>query len=181
MQHHGATEEPWITAHQSKRPILSSDRLPGLHLSHLSASGNPDATGVSSDHCYSSHFSTPKQTLQSNDIGLKTPSPSPTSLAMNQQQQGYTDAHHSMSAGQQYAPQGTTAGGMAPYSSYQHHNQQPSVLQPGHGGYTQSPATHYQHYGYPTGMASPHGSSQSLSSSIPSHMTPGLPPLPGQY
>lgn len=198
MQHRGATEEPWITSHYSKRPILSTDRLPDLHLSHLGAS---EAAGYASEQGYGNkHFLASKPASQPLDTGLRTPSPSPTSqsiapsgsgvsdpehprhfayageqysLAMNQQQPNYMDAQHAMSAGQQYAPHVTTANSMSQYPPYQHH-QSPSVLPPHQSQYTQSPASYGPQYGYAAGMTSPQGGTQSSTL----HLTSGLPPLP---
>jgi len=96
------------------------------------------------------------------------------SVTMNQPQQ-YMDSHQShMSAGQSYAPQPTTAGGMSHYPQYQ---QQPPVLQTGPGGYAPPPSS-YGQYSYPNGVTSPQGSSHPVSSSLGSQMNPML-PLPG--
>ena len=215
MQNPGAADHSWITSHHSKRPILATDRLPDLNLAH---SGSPLATdttrGAATEHGYSDPYSNSKQEYYSNshpDIGLKTPSPSPTSqsiahsagslsetdpihsrqlhynsagetyaIAMNQQQPQYMEAQHSMSAGQQYGSHSTTANNMAQYPSY-HHQQQPPVLQPGPGHYAPSPASYAPQYAYSSGLSSPHGSGQPVSSSISSHMNPGgLPPLPSE-
>ena len=215
MQNRGVADHSWITSHHSKRPILATDRLPDLNLSHSGAPLNADAArGPTTEHVYSDPYSNSKQDFYSHnppDIGLKTPSPSPTSqsiahsagslsetdptqsrqlhynnagetytIAMNQQPSQYMDAQHSMSAGQQYGSHPTTANSMAHYPSY-HHQQQPPVLQPGPGHYAQSPASYAPTYAYSSGMSSPHGSGQPVSSSIPSHMNPGgLPPLPSE-
>ena len=209
MPNRGAPSEPWITSHQSKRPILLSDRLPDFHLSQLGSSENP--TYLSNLPYENKQFPDskhPNQTPPHLDIGLRTPSPSPTSqsaahsgsgsaelgrlqsrhssyasdhysLAMNQHQPNYLETQHPMSSGQQYAPHATTASSMSQYPAYPS-QQSPSVMPPSHQ-YAQSPTQYSHQYGYGSGMTSPHGATQSIPTSMAQNLNAGLPPpLPSE-
>lgn len=221
----GAADVPWYP-HHLQRPLLSGDRLPELQLpqSYTSSSsfglnsvrvgGADQPSGGDGNQYLATHAGC--YSNNQTDIGLKTPSPSPTSsgaahpgaslsdpepsgytqqhsqiqpyptpaeqytTAMNHQQQQYMDSQQSqMSAGQSYAPQSTTAGGLTHYPQYQ--QAQPPVLQPAPSSYSHSPGPYGQHYSFGNGMTSPHGTGQPVSASMASHMNPGLPPLPSKY
>lgn len=86
----GPVDVPLYNSHYSQRPVLSGDRLPNLHLpqSYAStASYGPTTTrtGVGESHSgghnqYSaSTTSSSSYTTAQSSVGLKTPSPSPTS------------------------------------------------------------------------------------------------------
>ena len=212
-QQRGAIEEPWIKTHPSKRPILTGERLPELNFAHSGAPPSPDGPSYQpidqnydKKGQYSKAGANPSNQF---DIGLRTPSPSPTSQSvvhsagstdltfppsrqypaqqageqyfavMNQQSQNYMDAQHAMSAGQQYSSHSTTTNNMNQYPQYQHH-QSPTVLSSGQTQYAQSPASYGGQYAYSGGMTSPHGTNQSVSTSM-GHMNPGLPPLQSKH
>jgi len=222
----GPVDIPWYNSHYSQRSLLSGDRLPNLHLPqsytsstsyglNSSRSGLSDSSSNGNGSHYPSSQTSPSSYPSANSgIGLKTPSPSPTSqniapqphglaeeqaehseyssqpqgiqpytqvaepynITMNQPPQ-YMDSHQShLSAGQSYAPQPTTAGGMSHYPQYQ---QQPPVLQTGPGGYAPPPNS-YGQYSYTNGVTSPQGGSHPVSSSMGPQMNAML-PLPGTF
>ena len=199
----GAQSEPWITQHQSKRPILSTDRVADLHLSHLGTSGSPSyATDYAYDPKNLAESKHSTHTPHQSETGLRTPSPSPTSrtaarsgsatadlehfqsrqpsypsehyaIAMNQHQPNYLETQHAISGGQQYAPHPSTANNMNQYAAYQG-QPSPSVHQ-----YSQPPSGYAPHYAYGGGMASPHGSAHHIPTTM-GQVNSGLPSLPSR-
>ena len=190
-------------SYTSTPPYGSSSSRSGLSDSSLNGNGSHYPSSQTSTSSYPSANSgiglkTPSPSPTSQNIGAHSPGlpedpvehpvyssqpqgiqpytqvTEPYSIAMNQPQQ-YMDSHQShMSAGQSYAPQPTTAGGMSHYPQYQ---QQPPVLQTGPGGYAPPPSS-YGQYSYSNGVASPQGGNHPVSSSISSQMNAML-PLPG--
>ncbi len=87
VQTRGSADTPWFSSHYSQRPLLSSDRLPDLHLpaSYISTPGFSSSRLGGLDHLPNGHGTQfpPLQTGSYSNLhtgtGLKTPSPSPTS------------------------------------------------------------------------------------------------------
>ena len=209
MPNSGALPASWITQHPSTRPILSTDRLSDLRLKHLGSVGESPSSHATYtfDGRTFSGANYPINTPPQSSIGLRTPSPSPTShsgarqsslapdfehlhnaqslfaqdsssFAMNQHQGGYLDTQQPMSGGQQYAPHHTAGGNMSQYGAYPSQSS-PSVMSSGHQ-YAPSPSAYNSHYGYGAGMGSPHGSAPSVPPPI-GQVTSGHPPLPSRY
>lgn len=83
VQNRGSADFPWYNNPPYQRPLLSSDRLPDLQLPQ---SYTPAASYSRTNNSYQPGTSTYAGSHSS--IGLKTPSPSPTSLNIGQQSQG---------------------------------------------------------------------------------------------
>ena len=132
----------------------------------------PQSQGLSEDPAEQ-----PEYTTQTQGIQPYAQVAEPYSVTMNQPQQ-YMDSHPPhMSAGQSYAPQPTTAGGMSHYPQYP---QQSSILQTGPSGYAPPPSSYG--YSYTNGVTSPNPGSHPVSSSMGGQMNPnGMLPLPGIF
>ena len=87
VQSRGLVDNPWFGPHSSQRPLLSGDRLPDLHLPQsfvptpgysYSRTGGPDHL-VTGPGAQFPPLQTNSFSQQNSGIGLKTPSPSPTS------------------------------------------------------------------------------------------------------
>ena len=78
VQTRGPAETPWPSSHYSSRPLFSGDRLPNLNLpqSYIATPGYSFSRTGGQDHLVSGSSSYPHH---NSGIGLKTPSPSPTS------------------------------------------------------------------------------------------------------
>lgn len=119
----GPVDVPWFNPHYSQRPLFSGDRLPNLHLPQSyasSASYGPNSSRIglvdssSSGHSSqypSSQTSSSSYTTAQPAIGLRTPSPSPTSQTLASQAHGLpdepteqTDFSHQNPSISQYTP-----------------------------------------------------------------------------
>lgn len=197
MQTRGQADVPWYSSSLDQR---SGGRLPELQL--------PQSYGPIETIPPPSH--PPFFTNKTTDIGLKTPSPSPTALASPPQghpiHQGSTEpssyTHHLtysapsepystmdhqqqqyLASQQSHMSQGQT---YAPPSTTalpqypSYQSQQPPVLQPAPHSYPPTQSPYSQGYTYANGMPSPHGSNQPVSTSMGHSMNTGLPPLPSK-
>lgn len=119
----GPVDVPWFNSHYSQRPLFSGDRLPNLHLPQSytsSASYGPNSARIGLVDSGSSGHSNPYPSSQTSSssyttaqpaIGLRTPSPSPTSQTLVSQVHGLpdepaeqTDFSHQNPGISQYAP-----------------------------------------------------------------------------
>lgn len=210
VQNRGPVDSAWYSSNYS-RPRLPSDRLPDLHLPQSYApttarvGGSESLSGAhgiqySAAGSYSDHNTA---------IGLRTPSPSPTSLCSAPPIHGLPEEAEGRSEYTQpsHYPQSTTS-----YPSVMNHQQQYLESQQNQmsggqpyaphsttaSGMTQyssyaqqqppplqpGPGTYaqspsYGQYGYPNGITSPSGPGHPVSSSMGGQMNPGLLPLPG--
>ena len=194
MQNRGQADDPWLTSSHVPR---SGGRLPELQL--LNSYGSLETLH------HQSH--SPLYTNKTTDIGLKTPSPSPTSqfsprghsathgsaeppittrpnlYSAPQEQYSAMDHQQQYLASQQsHLSQGQA---YAPQSStasgiaqYPSYPAQPPVLQPAPHPYAPSQSQYTQNYSYSNGIPSPHSSGQSVASHT---MNAGLPSLPGGW
>ncbi len=194
MQTRGQADGSWYPNSQVQR---SAGRLPELPLLH----------SYSSLEALNHQSHPPLYTNKTTDIGLKTPSPSPTSQfsprgqsvthgsaeASNYAHQiPYTappEQYSTMDHQQQYlaSQQSHLSQGQsyAPQSStassiaqYPSYPSQPPVLQPAPHPYAPSQSQYTQNYPYSNGIPSPHGSNQSVASHS---MNAGLPSLPSMW
>ena len=215
----GPVDVPWYNHHSSQRPLLSGDRLPNFHLPHTTPSNVSSGANSSRidplDSSSSGSQYTPSQTRlssypsASSGVGLKTPSPSPTSHHLAPQNPGLPDPSQQLD----YSAQNQSVHFTEPYSSamnqsqqyldsnqahissaqsyapqpttasgmnhFSHYPQQPQALQTGPGSYAPSPSS-FSQYGYPNGVTSPQGGGQPVSASLGSQMNSQLLPLPGK-
>lgn len=86
VQNRGLADTPWSSSHYSQRHTHSGDRLPDLHLPQSYGATTPFNPGVSrigsSDQLSSGQYPASQSSSYNSansGIGLKTPSPSPTS------------------------------------------------------------------------------------------------------
>lgn len=163
----GPVDVPWFNSHYSQRPLFTGDRLPNLLLPQSyasSASYGPNSSRIglvdSSSSGHSNHYPSSQTSSSSYStvqpaIGLRTPSPSPTSQTLISQSHGLpdeptdqTDFSHQNPSISQYTPIA---------ESYSHTMNQPQYLdshQPHMSAaqsYAPQPTTassmpHYPHY-----------------------------------
>lgn len=212
VQTRGPVDSPWLGSNYS-RPKVPSDRLPDLHLPQSYASttvrvGGPEPLSNAHTIQYTT-APTGSYSDTNTGIGLKTPSPSPTSLCsappihvLPQNPEGrsdYTQAsnypqstghyHEAMNPQHQYleSQQNQMSGGQpyAPHSTTASGMTQYSSYaqqQPPPlqpGPGNYAPSPGYGQYGYPGSITSPSGPGHPVSSSMGGQMNPGLLPLPG--
>ena len=212
VQTRGPVDRSWFSSNYS-RPKLPSDRLPDLHLPQSYGSTNARIGGSEPfPSAHSIQYSTAQAGSYSDNntgIGLKTPSPSPTSLCSAPPIHGppedsegrseftqpshYTQstAHYPnvMNQPQQYldSQQSQMSGGQpyAPHSTTASGMPQyPSYAQQQPPPLQPGPGSYtqspgYGQYGYPNNMTSPSGPGHPVSSSMGGQMNSGLLPLPG--
>ena len=173
------------------RSVLPEPHFPGGHYGPTAFSGaqqgiglktpspSPTAQDLTPPHCHGLPDDSPEHiNCSSSTANIQPYEPLAERFkdAMNQQQ--YLESHQSYSsAGQSYAPQPATTGGMPHYPQYQ---QQPPVLQPGPGTYTPSPTSYSQQYGFSNGVTSPQSAGHPVPSSMGTQMSSAMLPLPGE-
>ena len=197
--------------------MLSGDRLPNLHLpqSYASSASYGPATARNGageshsgghNHYSASTTSSSSYTTAQSSIGLKTPSPSPTSHHLTSHP-GLTDEspdpsdysqphstishyapvtepfHHTMNQSQQYLdshqPHMSAGQSYAPQATTAGSNSLYSPYQQQLSVLQTGPAN-YGQYGYSNGVTSPQGTGQPVSGSMGQPMNSGLLPLPGK-
>lgn len=212
VQNRGPVDSPWHNSSYS-RPKLPSDRLPDLHLPQSYTSTTARVGG--SEPLSSAHgiqYSTTHAGSYSDNnsgIGLKTPSPSPTSLCsaapihgLPEDPEGRSDytqpSHYNQSTGhyqpvmnQQHQYLESQQPQMSGGQPYAPHSTTASGMTP-YSSYAQQqppplqpgPGSYaqspgYGQYGYPNSITSPSGPGHPVSSSMAGQMNSGLLPLPG--
>ena len=212
VQTRGPVDTPWYSTIHS-RPKVPSDRLPDLHLPRSYASTTArvgDSEPLSSAHGIQYSTAQAGSYPDSNSgIGLKTPSPSPTSLCsappihgLPEDPEGRSEyvqpSHYPQSSGHysgvmnqqhQYleSQQNQMSGGQpyAPHSTTAGGmTQYSSYAQQQPPPLQPGPGSYaqspgYGQYGYPNSITSPSGPGHPVSSSMGGQMNSGLLPLPG--
>ena len=208
VQTRGPVDSPWFSSNYS-RPKLPSDRLPDLHLpqSYARIGGSEPLSSVHGIQYSTAH--TGSYTDNNTGIGLKTPSPSPTSLCSAAPIQGLPDESEGRSdfAQSNHYPQPTGHYPSAMNQQHQYLESQQSQMSGGQpyaphpttaSGMTQYPSyaqqqppplqpgpssyaqsPGYGQYGYPNTITSPSAPGHPVSSSMGGQMNSGLLPLPG--
>ena len=211
VQTRGPVDSPWFSSHYS-RSRLPGDRLPDLHLPQSYAStaarvGGPEPLSSAHGIQYSTAH-TGSYSDNNTGIGLKTPSPSPTSLCSAPPihglpddpegrseftQSGYSQStgHYPSAMNQQHqyieSQQNQMSGGQpyAPHSTtasgmtqYSTYAQQQPPPLQPGPGSYAQPPA-YGQYGYPNSITSPSAPGHPVSSSMGGPMNQGLLPLPG--
>lgn len=163
----GPVDVPWFNSHHSQRPLFSGDRLPNLQLPQSYAAtasygpnssriGLVDSSAVGHSNQYpSSQTSSSSYSNSQPGIGLRTPSPSPTSQSIVSQSHGLPDEPTEQP---EYSHQSSTIAQYTPIAeSYSNTMNQPQYLdshQPHMSAaqsYAPQPTTagsmsHYPHY-----------------------------------
>ena len=211
VQTRGPVDSPWYSSNYS-RSKLPGDRLPDLHLPQSYTSTTARVGGP--EHLSSTHgipyptAHTGSYSENNTGIGLKTPSPSPTSLCSAPPLHGLPDdsegrsdftqsnhytqptGHYSNAMNQQHQYLESQQSQMSGGQPYAPHSTTAGGM-PQYSTYAQQqppplqpgPGSYAQspgyQYGYPNSIASPSGPGHPVSSSMGGQMNPGgLLPLP---